>query len=224
MPNGDAQRIADLLSTPLEQLLVALGSGIGRAQAELDRHSIQTQAMIDEHEVLSQYGLEATWYQIPSTQLELKMSVAMEQPREPSRAPAVMGEPLELGLPERLKRLPRLWAQPASARFVNQFGFDVQAASTVTLQIVAVPPPGAARGAEPSATRDAIVEIARPHLLPKEDMSQPPSGRVTINFNPGARAWYVVQSEESEGTVSLRVLLKIDDETRAILKHEEREE
>ena len=42
MPNGDAaDRIADLLSAPLEELLVSLGRGIGRSQAELDRHAIE---------------------------------------------------------------------------------------------------------------------------------------------------------------------------------------
>ncbi len=218
MSNGDAQRIAELLSTPLEQLLVSLGSGIGRAQAELDRHAIATQEMIDEHEVLSQYGLEATWYQIPSTQLELKMSIAMELPSKPPAPP--VGETV-LGLPHWLQ-LPRLWAQPVNARFVNQFGFDVQAASTVTLQIVAVPPPGPARGGEPASTRDAIFAVARPYLFPKEDTTQAPSGRVTINFNAGAGAWYVVQSEESEGTVTLRALVKIDDASQAVLKQEER--
>jgi hypothetical protein len=222
MANGDAQRIADLLSTPLEQLLVALGSGIGRAQAELDRHAIETQAMIDEHEVLSQYGLEATWYQIPSTQLELKMAVTMEEQKQQGPKPLIAGEPLAVALPERLRLAPRLWAQPVNPRLVNQFAFDVNAASTVTLQIVAVPPPGAARGGEPASTRDEIMAVARQFLLPKDDTTKPPTGRVTVNFNPGATAWYVVQSEEADGVVSLKVLVKIDDATHDVLKHEER--
>src|SRR4051794_252431 len=135
MANGTpSQRIADVLSTPLEQLLVALGSGIGRSQAELDRHTIETQAQIDQHPVLSQYGLEATWYQIPTTELELKMAISLESP-SPDAVPLAHGPaggpPLELGLPERLQAIPRLWAQPVNVRLANQFGFSVDAASTV---------------------------------------------------------------------------------------------
>jgi hypothetical protein len=227
VPNGQAaDRIADLLSAPLEQLLVALGSGIGRSQAELDRHTIATQAAIDEHPVLSQYGLEATWYQIPSTELELRMAISMEAPPEAER-PQLLGErggePLGLGLPERLKVLPRLWAQPVNARLTNQFGYNVQAASTVKLSVVAVPPPGRAAAAQPTSSETEMRQLARPYLLPKEDVTQPLLGRVTVNFNPGARAWYVVQSEEVDGVPKLRVLLKFDDETRAVLRHEERQ-
>ena len=224
MPNGTpAQRIADLLSTPLEQLIVALGSGIGRSQAELDRHTIETQAEIDQHPVLSQYGLEATWYQIPTTDLELKMAISLEEPAETARglAPAA-GEPLSLGLPDRLKVLPRLWAQPANARLTNQFGFTVDAASTVRLTLQAVPPPARATAAQPAASEAEVMAAVRPLLLPKDDVSTPPSGRVSVNFNPGAAAWYVVQSEEAAGTVRLRVLAKVDDATLSVIAHEER--
>jgi hypothetical protein len=226
MANGDGQRVADLISVPLEQLLVALGSGIGRSQAELDRHTIQTQALIDEHPVLSQYGVEATWYQIPTTELELKISVAMEQPRPTAqaRAPALAaaaGGPLELGIAERFQALPRLWAQPVNARYTNQFGFDLQAASTVKLSIVAVPPPAPPGGGTPTSTEAEVLATARPYLLPKDDLTKSPKGRVTVNFNAAARAWYVVQSEETDGTVVLDVLVKLEDGTLAVLKHEE---
>jgi hypothetical protein len=226
VPNGDpAQHIADIVSTPLEQLLIALGAGIGRSQAELDRHTIETQAQIDQHPVLSQYGLEATWYQIPSTELELKIAISMDQPPPETRpvglAPAG-GEPLALGVPEFLKSIPRLWAQPVNARLSNQFGFRVDAASTVRLSIQAVPPPAAATVARPQATEEQVLAKVRDLLLPKDDLSKPPSGRVSVNFNPGAAAWYVVQSEESEGTVQLRVLVKVDDATLAVIGHEER--
>jgi len=209
MPNGTpAQQIADLISTPLEELLVALGSGIGRAQAELDRHSIEIQKLILEDPVLSQYGLEATWYQIPKTELELKIAVALEQPApkaEPSRVAGVIKKPL-----------PRLWAQPVNARYTNQFSYDIQAASTVKLSVVAVPPPGAAALA-PALTEEAALAAALPHLF--TDAQGRPEPRVTLNFNGGARAWYVVQTAEQDGTVILRALVKVDDETGRVLEH-----
>lgn len=224
MANG-TQRIADLLSTPLEQLIVALGSGIGRSQAELDRHTIDTQAQIDQHPVLSQYGLEATWYQIPTTELELKMAISMEQP-PPASAPQLTapaaGEPLPLGLPDRLKAIPRLWAQPVNARLANQFGFHVEAASTVRLTIQAVPPPARATATQPTHSAQEVVAAVRGLLVPKDDLQAAPSGRLSVNFNPGAAAWYVVQSEESGGTVQLHVLVKVDDGTLDVVSHEDR--
>ena len=219
------QRIADLLSTPLEQLIVALGSGIGRSQAELDRHTIDTQAQIDQHPVLSQYGLEATWYQIPATELELKMAISMEQPPPgavPQLTAPAAGEPLALGLPERLRAIPRLWAQPVNARLANQFGFHVDAASTVRLTIQAVPPPARATAVQPTRTEADVVAAVRSLLVPKDDVQAPPSGRVSVNFNPGAGAWYVVQSEESAGAVQLLVLVKVDDATLNVISHEDR--
>jgi hypothetical protein len=210
MPNGTAEHIADLISTPLEELLVALGSGIGRSQAALDRHSIEIQRLIAEDPVLAQYGLEATWYQIPTTQLELKIAVAMEEPaaQPPTQPPIVEGF---------LRRLPRIWAQPVNARYTNQFAYDIQAASTVTLSVVAVPPPGAATAVRPTKDEAEVLSLATPHLF--VDASGTPTPRITINFNPGARAWFVVQTDETQDPPTLRSLVRIDDATGAVLGH-----
>jgi hypothetical protein len=199
-----AQQIADLVSAPLEALLVALGSGIGRSQAELDRHSIDTQRLIDEDPVLSQYGLQATWYQIPRTELELKIAVAME--RAQATGPALPATP---ALPSGAF-LPRLFAQPVNARYTQQFHYDINAASTVTLTIAAVPPPGPAAAGTPTQTQEAVLEVAGPKLL--VDAQGAPQGRVTVNFNPGERAWFVVQTQEQDGQTTLLTLLKILDD------------
>jgi len=194
-----AAQIADLVSAPVEELLVALGSGIGRAQAELDRHSIETQSRIDEDPVLAQYGLQATWYQIPRTELELKVAVAMGRQETTTRG-------LVAGV---ARPLPKLWAQPVNARYSSQFHFDVNAASTVKLSIAAVPPPGQAAVATPLRTREEVLERAR-SLLVKEGGDI--AGRVTINYSAGQGAWFVVQArEDTDGEVSLLTMLKILD-------------
>jgi hypothetical protein len=222
MPNGDAQQLAELISAPLEELLVSLGSGIGRSQAELDRHSIETQRRIDEDAVLAQYGLHATWYQIPTADLELKVAVAMERqapaPAEPGPAPAPI-EPVGRLIGGRLfeRPLPRLHIQPVNARYVALFQYDVNASSTVKLQIAAVPPAGAAAAGRPTRNVEEIMATAQPHLLTAADGTT--LGRVTVNFNPGAAAWFVVQTEEdANGVVQTRTLLKIDDESGSIVR------
>ena len=90
MANG-SERIAELLSTPMEAAIVGLAVGIARAQSELDRHSIQLQREIDEDPELADLGLHADVYQMPRAELELTMNITLEedtQPRGPSSAPS----------------------------------------------------------------------------------------------------------------------------------------
>jgi hypothetical protein len=215
VPNGATQPLAEQLSTPLEEVLVALGSGIGRCQKELDRHSIETQRLIDEDPVLAQYGLEATWYQIPSTELELKVAIALEQTTTPEDGGTLT---VPAPIPGGLRPVPRIWLQPINPRVQNQFSYDVNAASTITLSVVAVPPPGSAAGGSPRMSRDEVLAIAQPRLFSQDALPQP--SRVTVNFNAGARAWYVVQTVEAEERVTLRALVKVDDDTGAIVRAE----
>jgi hypothetical protein len=220
MADVNPQDVAELLSAPLEELIVALGSGIGRSQAELDRHSIETQRRIDEDPVLSQFGLQATWYQMPSTEMELRVAFAMER----QTTEETTGGPLPApGIPPRgivagraVPPVPRLWAQPVNARYVNLFAFDVQAASTVRLTVVPVPPPGTATATPARMTEAEVLAAARKFL--QADAAGEPAGRVTINFNPGARAWFVVQTQEQADQVDTLAVVKIDDDTGAILK------
>jgi hypothetical protein len=211
MPNETTgEQVAEIISTPLEELIVALGSGIGRAQSELDRHSIEIQKQILEDPVLSQYGLEATWYQIPKTDLELKIALAIDkQYSTPTEQPMLIA-----GVPR--KPLPKLWAQPVNARYANLFSFDVQLATTVKLSVVTVPPPGSETG-RPTLSESEVLADALPYLF--KDDSGNPQPRVTVNFNSGARAWYIIQTSESDDTVQLRALVKVDDETGNVTKH-----
>jgi hypothetical protein len=63
---------------------------------------------------------------------------------------------------------------------------------------------------------DEVMDTARPHLV--VGSGGEPSGRVTVNFNPGARAWFVVQTEEEDDVVNQLTLIKIDDESGSIVK------
>jgi hypothetical protein len=228
MPDQTPAAAARDIAATLEEVLVALGAGIGRSQAELDRHSIEIQKLIAEDPVLSQYGAEPTWYQIPTAELELKIAVTIEEtpaPPAPSVAtPAATATPtstLPTGgstlttkglLPGPLKRL---FVQPINAKYTNQFGFSFQAASTIKLTIVPVPAPGA----PPAATRNEAEVLAAAEQYLAKGPDGKPQPRVTVNYNPGARAWYVVQTAEDKDPIEMRALVKVDDETGNVLKH-----
>lgn len=227
MPDDATERLSDLLSAPLEELIIALASGIGRAQAELDRHSVETQRRIDEDPLLAQYGLQATWYQLPRTELELRIAVGMQgresRGAQPGTTPAPPpgAPPTEYVAGQILPPVPRLYIEPVNARYQNQFGYDVHAASLMRLVVTPVPPPGAAGGA-PRMAADEVLEAARsattpdggPALHPEEG----PGWRTTVNFNAGLGSWFVVQTLEEEDKLQPRALVKVDDATGGILK------
>jgi hypothetical protein len=227
-PEGAGARIGELLSAPLEQLLVSLGSGVGRSQAELDRHSIAIQHEILADPQLAQYGVEATWFQIPSTQLELKVAISLTPPGAPTPPPPTTGgapqpTPVETiaSLTERPELPfvgappPRMWVAPVTPTYQNLFRYDVQAASTVTLTIVAVPPP--ATGSAPPTKSVEEVGNAADQYLTKTTAGEP-VGRVTVNYNPAARAWFVVQTDETQTPPKLLAFVRVDDATLAVLE------
>jgi hypothetical protein len=227
VPEDPAERLSDLIATPLEELVVSLGSGIGRAQAELDRHSIETQRRIDEDPLLAQYGLQATWYQLPRTELELRIAVGMRGQETAGPQPTVTPAPFPGAPPTEyvagqiMRPLPRIFVEPVNARYQNQFGYDVQAASMMKLTVAPVPPP-AATAAPPVLSGDEALEKAREATLPSGGpvlfVGNQPGWRTSVNFNAGLRAWFVTQTLEEEDKIRLRALVKVDDNTGGILK------
>lgn len=215
----EIDRINDLLSAPMESVIVALGVGIARAQQELDRHSIETQRQINEDPLLSEYGLQATWYQMPRTELELTIAITMEDEEggtQPSALPAG-------GLATGLQALPlkRLNFQPVNATYANQFSYDVQAASKVKLSIVPVPPPAADAAVTPKLNREEVVTTATPHLVTEEDgTTMPPDARLAVNFNGQARLWFVLQYRLEDDELHRLALVVVDDDTGAVVKHQ----
>lgn len=218
MPDDPVNEVAEMMSVPMEELLTSLGRGVGAAQAALDRHSIEIQQLIDSDPVLGQYGLQASWYQIPSTQLELKIAIAMQQPATPAPTPGVVPEAsgflsdLPLARP-----LPRLWVNPVNARYANQFGFNTTASSTVSLTIVPVPPPAAVTVARPTHTEAEVLVVVHDHLLTADSQVR---GRVSLNFNPAARSWFILQTEETATVPALIKRIRVDDDTLVITLEE----
>jgi hypothetical protein len=216
-----AERLTELLSVPMESLIVALGRGIGQSQTELDRNSIAVQRAIDEDPVLSQYGLRATWYQMPRTELELKVAVAMESTEDEKPGnPGPTGISVS-GIAELKKTLPaKLWLQPVNASYSNQFDYDASASSQLKMTIVPVPPPGAEQVAAATLAEEQVKQLADPYLKKEADgTTLLQDARLSVNFNRGARMWFVIQYREVDDQITTLALVQVDDETDQVVKH-----
>ncbi|QXM24543.1 hypothetical protein KO353_15095 [Elioraea tepida] len=123
------QEVDEVLVRPLGEVLARLGEGVAQAQQAMDLNSIATQTLIDNDPVLSEYGLQATWYHMPEVTLELKMSLALKRETVTDQS----GRP-------RISKLSVL-AAPYNAKVQNTLALDVQGTSTVKVRIVSIPPP-----------------------------------------------------------------------------------
>ena len=209
MPNG-AQRITDLLSSPMQAVITALGVGVAQAQRELDRYAIETQREINEDPLLSEHGLQAIWYQMPRTELELTTAIALEEQVD-DEGPRVLG-------PYSLKQI---HLQPINASYTNQFEYDVQASSKVKLTIVPVPPPAAEDAVVPRLDRAAVIDIARQHLVTDQDGEPSSDARLAVNFNGQSREWFVLQYRLDEDEVDRLALVVVDDDTSQLIRYQE---
>lgn len=204
------RRVADMLSAPMEAVIIALGTGIAQAQRELDRFALETQREIDQDPVLAEAGLQANFYQIPRAELELTIALALEQ--EPQQRTAASSAASRALQPYRLRQIQ---LQPVNAAYANQFNFDVQASSRLKLTVVPVPPPGADGAVTPNLTPDEVIELAQPRLAAAAD------ARLAVNLNSRTRVWHVLQYRlEGDATRRLALVL-IDDDTRQIIKAEQ---
>lgn len=208
MSNGSLDNISEIFAAPIEGVISALGKGIADAQTELDRASAAAQDAINSDPVLSQSGVQATWYQFPRVELRLKLAVSVAQDTTTTQTPMSALSPAL-----------RLVAQPVTAGYQNRFNFDAQAASMVTLTLVPVPnPSGADQGTvvakmtpdDVQAAALATGKFATTGTAP--DLSPDPKLRFDVTFNGTSRLWYVLQYSATDSTVT-PVLVVIDDVT-----------
>ncbi len=216
MANGTTQRVADLLSAPMEAVITSLGVGIARAQRELDRNAIATQREIDEDPALAELGLQATWYQMPRVELELTMAIAMEEKAPVKATAAAAISPISSAVisPGALvnSRLAQLHIQPVNATYNNQFNYNVNASSKMKLTIVPVPPPAADAVVVAKLKNDEVLAIAQPQLVSDAN------ARLAVNFNGQGRLWFVMQYKITGDQTQRLALVVIDDDTKQIVK------
>jgi hypothetical protein len=195
MPNGSQ---VETFSAPIEGVIAALGRGVAEAQAELDRSSARAQAELDADPVLSRLGTQATWFQLPQVDLELRISMTVTRD------------------PQSLRPL-RLIAQPVSAKFKNHFDYTTEASSLVRLTIVPVPPPRAGDPATVPA-RLSTEEVRKLAFDSAAGFKDDPNLRLDVNFNAASRVWYVLQYDPADPAdpAGKAVVASVDDETGTV--------
>jgi len=210
----------ETFSAPIENLIIALGQGIADAQRALDKNSIATQQSIDTDPVLSQYGLQATWYQFPTVQMQIKMSMSIAQDQNQQSSPSVGGAlPLKL-LPAKF----RIIAQPLSASFQNQFNYDANAATQINLTLVPVPAPRSGDQVTtppqltPAEAQTIALAAGAPFVTTKNAQGATVDSKgnvyvIVTNFNAVSRVWYVIQYAPSNASIP-SVVVAVDDTTK----------
>lgn len=145
MADDPLANAVETFSAPIESLIAAVGQGLAQAQYAMDTNSVKMQETIDADPVLSQYGLQATWYQFPKVDLQLTMSLSVAEDQTTDGSTGGGGAPVPTGpvtasSPALLSRI-RLVGQPVSASFQSHFNYSGTAASQINLSIVPVPGP-----------------------------------------------------------------------------------
>jgi hypothetical protein len=208
-----AQQGVEVFAAPIEGVLIALGRGIAEAQRELDRSSLAAQAEIDADPDLAQIGAQATWFQLPRVELELKLALSMSDQPASGRALAPVG----------ILRGLKLIAQPLNAAYQNHFNYDLRGSSVVKVTVVPVPAPTPRDAAtapprqEPAAVqRAALASKAGFATVKRGDTRVPnPKLRLDVNFNAATRTWSVLQYDPARPDRPA-VAAVVDDETATV--------
>jgi pyrrolysyl-tRNA synthetase, N-terminal region len=108
-------------------ILTELGRGIGQAQRELDRYSIDVQNTILKDKELADYGLNATWYTMP----EIKFNLRMEY--------SVTEKTIVDGTAEKIER--SIGITPSNVKYAGLYEKNLTEESLISIKFKPIPPP-----------------------------------------------------------------------------------
>ncbi|MEE4301015.1 MAG: PASTA domain-containing protein [Pseudomonadales bacterium] len=155
-----ARRIQDLarevVAAPLGDVIAAVGEGVAAAQQALDEGSVARTLEIhaeggDEAlEVLRRIGYRPTFYALPETTGEVRVSLSLGSTAAGAATPAptVRRTPaVSVGL-SRVGRTvgvaPKIYATPVDGGYANRYGYRANISAKLTFRIVPVPAPDGA--------------------------------------------------------------------------------
>lgn len=150
----------DIGSAPLGDLIASVGRGVAEAQAALDAGSLQQTFDLydqtdDVQKVLRDTGYRPTFYTIPETEGELKLSLTITGREAVRPSPAKTQIADAAGVVSNaatfsrrnLSKTVNIYAAPVDGKYQNSYNFSSQISATVKFKIVAVPPSSAAEAA-----------------------------------------------------------------------------
>lgn len=119
----------DVLAAPLGEMISEIGTGVAQAQFAIDAKTIENMKQIyssDDETVaeLRNIGYRPTWYVIPEATAEINMALSLRQTQDRNG-----------------NRKTELQGTTVDASYQNQFEFNVQASSKLTLKFLPVPAP-----------------------------------------------------------------------------------
>lgn len=220
-----AQGASETFSAPLDSVIAGIVQGVSSAQTALDRSSLASQQAIDADPELAGKDLQAPWYQLARTDVQLKLAFTVaETPPGAQPPPPAAPAPAPIAATSLVGRAVHLIAQPVSAAYQNHFNFNAQASSTITLSLAPVPPPQVPAGAatapqlSPEEVQRLALQSDAGFATQRQTRGAPPmpSGnqRFGMQYNPAARTWYVHQYKPGEPSVA--TVAAVDDVTRDV--------
>ena len=121
--------ISDVIAAPLGDVVAQLGLGVAQAQYAIDANTIANLKALysssdDAAKELSALGYRPTWYVIPEAKAEVNLALSITQSRS-----------------QEGKTQTELSGTTIDASYKNQFDFNIEASSKLSLTFVPIPAP-----------------------------------------------------------------------------------
>src|SRR5690625_1394001 len=148
MSKNIVKEVTELFSAPLGELIASVGKGVGEAQAALDENSMrQTLSLYGENnpseivEIFRQIGYKPTFYTIPETEVEAKISISLNKTNTNQADKNAFAPSLRSIVDGRLKAtsFPVLIATPVNDENANNYNINGNTTATIKFKIIPVP-------------------------------------------------------------------------------------
>jgi hypothetical protein len=141
--------VSDVVAAPLGEVIASVGEGVAEAQQALDEGSLAKTLEIyttgDENTLamLRDIGYRPTFYALPDTTGEVRVSMSLGQGAQQRRAaastPSVAAQLARVG--RNVAFRPKMYATPVDGAYANRFGYQANISARLTFKIVPVPAP-----------------------------------------------------------------------------------
>lgn len=122
---SDTDEYEENFAAPIEDVLISVGQAIGEAQHRLNLASLESQKEIDQNEELRNVGMQATWYTMPETDLNLKIAMSVSKTSESKGG--LTGSKLSIST--------------IDAKYQNNYNFSKDLTSELKVKILPIPKP-----------------------------------------------------------------------------------